>query len=293
MPCIRNIIYKMNQIYLKRLQDATLADDYMFGQVMSREAIAAAFLTALLQKPIRKISRISRQSDFTDSFFAHGVRLDVYLNDENGTHYDIEMQTTNQKDIEKRIRYYQSTIDREVLGKGIPYSDISESYIIFLCSFDYYGQGEPVYERQSFIKGYPEILYLDGTHALILNAKYRPDRRDRNNQPLMEFLNYLQDEHSPFESQLVQAVSAAVQEVRNDEKKGVEYMTIQQKLLDEKNLSFQEGEAAGLQKEGLQKGEARFSALIQKMLKDNLSSEIPRLTEDSEFRNAMYQKYNL
>ncbi len=110
----------MNQIYLKRLQDATLADDYMFGQVMSREAIAAAFLTALLQKPIRKISRISRQSDFTDSFFAHGVRLDVYLNDENGTHYDIEMQTTNQKDIEKRIRYYQSTIDREVLGKGIP-----------------------------------------------------------------------------------------------------------------------------------------------------------------------------
>ena len=53
-------------------------------------------------------------------FFAHGVRLDVYLNDENGTHYDIEMQTTNQKDIEKRIRYYQSTIDREVLGKGIP-----------------------------------------------------------------------------------------------------------------------------------------------------------------------------
>jgi flagellar biosynthesis/type III secretory pathway protein FliH len=70
----------------------------------------------------------------------------------------------------------------------------------------------------------------------------------------------------------------------------VEYMTIQQKLLDEKNLSFQEGEAAGLQK-GLQKGEARFSALIQKMLKDNLSSEIPRVTEDSEFRNAMYQKY--
>ena len=42
MLCIRNIIYKMNQIYLKRLQDATLADDYMFGQVMSREAIAAA-----------------------------------------------------------------------------------------------------------------------------------------------------------------------------------------------------------------------------------------------------------
>ena len=40
----------MNQIYLKRLQDATLADDYMFGQVMSREAITAAFLTALLQK---------------------------------------------------------------------------------------------------------------------------------------------------------------------------------------------------------------------------------------------------
>ena len=125
MPCIRNIIYKMNQIYLKRLQDATLADDYMFGQVMSREAIAAAFLTALLQKtnpenqpyfPTKVISQILFSRMVCD--------FDVYLNDENGTHYDIEMQTTNQKDIEKRIRYYQSTIDREVLGKGIPYSDI-------------------------------------------------------------------------------------------------------------------------------------------------------------------------
>ena len=53
----------------------------------------------------------------------------------------------------------------------------------------------------------PKSYIWTGTHALILNAKYRPDRRDRNNQPLMEFLNYLRDEHSPFESQLVQAVS--------------------------------------------------------------------------------------
>ena len=78
----------------------------------------------------------------------------------------------------------------------------------------------------------------------------------------MEFLNYLRDEHSPFESQLVQAVSAAVQEVRNDEKKGVEYMTIQQKLLDEKNLSFQKREKQPVYRkvyrkvlqQGLQKG---------------------------------------
>ena len=40
----------MNRIYLKRLQDATLTDDYMFGQVMSREAIAAAFLSCFAAK---------------------------------------------------------------------------------------------------------------------------------------------------------------------------------------------------------------------------------------------------
>ena len=228
------------------------------------------------------------------------MRLDVYFNDENGTHYDIEMQTTNQKDIEKRIRYYQSTIDREVLGKGIPYSDISESYIIFLCSFDYYGQGEPVYERQSFIKGYPEILYLDGTHALILNAKYRPDRRDRNNQPLMEFLNYLRDEHSPFESQLVQAVSAAVQEVRNDEKKGVEYMTIQRKNFLMKKISVFKREkqpvyrkvCSKVCKKACKKAKPAL-CFDSKNAERQLKFRDSKVNQSSEFRNAMYQKYNL
>lgn len=37
--------------------------------------------------------------------------MDVYVEDDNNTVFDIEMQTTKQKDLPKRSRYYQGMID--------------------------------------------------------------------------------------------------------------------------------------------------------------------------------------
>ena len=51
--------------------------------------------------------------------------MDIYVNDDKGTIFNIEMQTTkNEKELAKRIRYYQALIDISLLDKGANYDTL-------------------------------------------------------------------------------------------------------------------------------------------------------------------------
>ena len=63
-------------------------------------------------------------------FESKGVRLDVYVQDEEETVFDIEMQTTNYRsELKKRGRYYQSIMDLDLMKKGQPYYRFTASYL--------------------------------------------------------------------------------------------------------------------------------------------------------------------
>ena len=81
----------------KPLQALGLADNFLFGEVMQDMGLCKLFLEALLQRPIAKIVNISKEKDLSDAYLAHGIRLDVDLEDENRTRYNIEMQGSSQK----------------------------------------------------------------------------------------------------------------------------------------------------------------------------------------------------
>ena len=68
---------------------------------------------------------------------AKSVRLDVYVTDNTGRVYDIEMQCTNPLDDEliRRTRYYQGMIDMDLISKGHNYTELNSTYIIFICIF--------------------------------------------------------------------------------------------------------------------------------------------------------------
>ena len=135
------------------LSELPLHNDFMFGQVMRSEEICKLFLEELLGLDIQRIEFIDRQKDLTDSYEYHGIRLDVYLKDEKGTVFNVEIQADRRHDLPKRVRFYQSGIDRSELPKGADYAVLSESYIIFVCDFDYFHIGKAVGERVSLRKG--------------------------------------------------------------------------------------------------------------------------------------------
>lgn len=53
----------------------------------------------------------AKESDLSDTVLGHGIRLDVFLADENNTHYDVEMQNTSDS-----IENAADTISRSSTG---------------------------------------------------------------------------------------------------------------------------------------------------------------------------------
>ena len=231
---------------IKPFHELTLADDFMFGEVMRRPKNAKPFLEALLGKKIGSITAIDKQKELTDGAALHGVRLDVCLEDESRTQYDVEMQTGASYGLEKRIRYYQSSIDRRTLKSAESYRELRQSFVIFICTDDYYKRGLAVYKRKSVIEGAEDIAYDDGSHAYILNASFT---EGNSSAEVLDFLRYIDagyrgrplDVRSGYVAQIEQAVEA----VKTDEEMEGTYMTLAMKLQDMKWEGRQEGRQEG------------------------------------------------
>ncbi|WP_322199227.1 PD-(D/E)XK nuclease family transposase [Acutalibacter intestini] len=93
----------------KAAAELSLANDFIFGEVMRQPENVKPLLEAVLEKKIAEITYIEKQQDIKDGINLHGIRLDVVLADADETRYDIEMQTGHAYDLERRIRFYQSS----------------------------------------------------------------------------------------------------------------------------------------------------------------------------------------
>lgn len=231
------------QYEITPLSELPLRNDFMFGEVMRTGEICQLFLEELLGIHIQRIEFIDKQKDLSDSYTHHGIRLDVYLRDEAGTVFNVEMQSVRNDDLPKRARFYQGAIDRSELPKAVNYDELPESYVIFVCDFDYFHIGKAVGERVSFLKG-TETEYSDGSHVFFLNSHYTEGNASAS---ILEFLDMIRtnDLEKAYETPLGRKAKERVQAVRSDKELEVSYMTIAQKMLDERRMGFREGHAEG------------------------------------------------
>lgn len=121
---------------MKTLQELNLEDDFLFAKVMSDKKICKEFLEKLLNIEIVKIEMPENQKTIDILLEAKGIRLDVYVKDENNTVYNVEMQRGKHNNLPKRLRYYQGNIGLDLIQKGEDYLKLTKSYIIFICTFD-------------------------------------------------------------------------------------------------------------------------------------------------------------
>lgn len=101
----------------------------MWGRRLStkcRELIQAA----LPELHLKKARLLTTQKDIKLQQMMHGVRLDVFAEDDQHRLYDLEMQVCNEHNLGQRSRYYQAKIDADSLRSGQDYQDIKRSYLI-------------------------------------------------------------------------------------------------------------------------------------------------------------------
>ena len=95
----------------KKFEDLTISDDFMFGIVMRDPKYCKPFLETILNIKISRIEYPEDQKTINLSLDAKSIRLDVYVEDDFDTVYNIEMQNGHHKNLPKRTRYYQGMID--------------------------------------------------------------------------------------------------------------------------------------------------------------------------------------
>lgn len=143
--------------------------DYMFGYVMRNPDICKGLLERLLQIKIERLEYPELQKTIAPHYENKGVRLDVYVQDSNRV-FDVEVQNILDDDLPTRTRYYQSMMDIDLLLKGKKYSELKESFIIFVCKDDFYGEGFPCYTFSNLCHEKRTLEFGDRTHKIIFNA---------------------------------------------------------------------------------------------------------------------------
>ena len=116
----------------KKFEDLTISDDFMFGIVMRDPKYCKPFLETILNIKISRIEYPEDQKTINLSLDAKSIRLDVYVEDDFDTVYNIEMQNGPHKNLPKRTRYYQGMIDlnRCVEDPNLPLNDGTQKIIL-------------------------------------------------------------------------------------------------------------------------------------------------------------------
>lgn len=205
----------------KTLQQLELKDDFMFGAVMRDPKRCKPLLEHILGVQIREIRYPELQKIIDNTMDAKSVRLDVYIEDSDNTIYNIEMQTTNKKNLPKRMRYYQGMIDLNIISKGDEYNQLKKSFIIFICDYDQYKEGRYIYTFENVCLENASIRFGDETVKVVLNTKGTIGDID---EELRNALHYIGGEKP--RGKLANLLDAGVKEVKNSEEWRREYMTL-------------------------------------------------------------------
>ena len=207
----------------KQYDELDFTDDFMFCKILQSDKNLCKELTELiLSRKIGEILQVDSQKPIEITADGKGVRFDVYMEDDASTVYDIEMQTTTYEDLPKRMRYYQSMIDLNLIERGAKYKELKKSYIIFICLENpYCRSGLHKYSFKTVCVEDPCVEFQDDIFKIILSAE--GDKSDVSDD-MSAFLSYLSDKKvdSDFTKRLHQKVLAAREHIEWRR----EYMTL-------------------------------------------------------------------
>lgn len=172
----------------KRLQELTIKDNFMFGAVMTDADNCRPFLQMVLKVPIERVE-VSKEKNIIYHPEYRGVRLDVYAKDEKNTRYNVEMQMSREPALPRRARYYHSQITAEQLLSGTDYSELPDTYVIFICNYDPFGEKKYMYSFESCCIQDGKLFFEDGTHTICLSTY--GENEEEVPKELVKFLRYV------------------------------------------------------------------------------------------------------
>lgn len=269
----------------KPYDELTIADNFLFQKVMRNKRICKHLIERILHIKVRRITFPDNEKNISIRYDAKSIRLDVYVEDEQGRAFDLEMQTTNDNDghLPKRTRYYQDMIDMDMLEPGHFYKDLRPLFIIFICTFDLFGKGLPLYTFRNRCVEESALELGDGVTKIFLNSKGHLEGLDRD---VAAFLRYVDGKAA--EGKFTKGIDAEVVRLKEHKETRAEYMRLNIILDQMKAEGKEEGVA-----EGNNQAEDRVSRLMKLLISKGKTEEALEASTDKKLRKRLYAEYGI
>ena len=237
--------------FSKPWEELTIADNFIFCKVMENERICRGVLETLLGISVEHIDYLKTENPIENFYDSRGIRLDVYVKDSERI-FNIEMQTGNYNDMLLRARYYLSSSDVATTKRRTKFKDIRETYILFICKDDPFGEEIPRYTKISKFLETDRISYDDKSRNVFYNCSAWEKEENPEVRGVLKFIYGLKPD-SGLALEMDEAASLAKQKSHLED----EYMYFSDILEDEKEeareIGLAEGHAEG-HAEGLEAG---------------------------------------
>ena len=231
----------------KTLEELTIQDDYLFKRIMSEKDICIKFVQIILGIDIKDIVYIKAEEVVKELYDSKGIRLDVYLKDEDGVVYNIEMQVTSlgEEEFAKRFRYYEAMIDSYLLRAGQKYKDLNKLFIVFICPFEIFEGERTIYTFKNFCEEDKSIELKDDVTKIFITTK--STNKENLSEDFLALLKYIDGyiTDNPFVNEL----ESKINEIKQDEKERGAYMQYDLHLMQIEEEARAEGEKIGEKKE--------------------------------------------
>lgn len=133
------------------------------------------------------------------------------------------------------------------LAAGADYSEISDSYVIFICDFDPFGRGKYRYTFHHDCEEDSTLRLEDGAVSIFLST--RGTNTEEVPQELVKFLKYvradLEESMKDFEDDYVGRLQKAVQKIKQNRRMEERYMLTELLMQDERRAGRAEGRIEG------------------------------------------------
>ncbi len=138
---------------MKKLADMNLVYDFLAYSLTAHkrygEEASRFILECILQRKIGHLTIVPQKVWHGEEPKGHGVRLDVYLDEEDGEIFDMEPDSNGGADsvaaLPRRVRFYHAKIDAGNLTAGDDYSTLRNVVVIFIATYDPFGRKRMVY----------------------------------------------------------------------------------------------------------------------------------------------------
>lgn len=124
----------------KTFQELDLSNAFLFSAALEEPETCQIVLEIIMGCKLPKVNVHAEHSILINSDF-RSVRMDIYANDEMQVNYNLESQNENEGNLAKRSRYYQAEMDVSSLKPGEVFNELKPGYVIFICTFDPFGEG--------------------------------------------------------------------------------------------------------------------------------------------------------